>query len=131
MGDSPLLDKEETTTSRSRQRAQALAACTLRSAKIMHPAIYIALGLVIPFALVVLIGIYGGPVFDRSAQKKGKEYVERLGYEFTKSTVTSNHYGIYFRKDEKKYFAKYQYIPIKGMRWKGKKPEELVEQNEK
>ncbi|MDQ8201329.1 hypothetical protein QEH56_24430 [Pelagicoccus enzymogenes] len=92
---------------------------------------YIAIAIAAIFLTVVLIGAYGGPVFDRFAQKKGKRYVEELGYEFFKSTVTSNHYGLYFKKKEKKYFARYQMIPLRGIRWKGKKPEELVEENEK
>lgn len=88
--------------------------------------IYYIIGIAVLFGIVVVIGEYGGPVLDRSAQNKGIKYIEKLGYEVKKSTVTSNHYGLYFIKDGKKYFAKYQCNPFGKIRWKNGSPEEVV-----
>ncbi|MBC2604806.1 hypothetical protein [Pelagicoccus albus] len=88
-------------------------------------AIWTILGLMLsfPFAMIAFT-----KRADRLGKEEGKKIVEGLGYEYIRHQPAKSHFGVHFRANGKKYYAKYLYGPLRGsLSWKGKSPQELVE----
>lgn len=90
--------------------------------------IWTALGLILSFPFVMFSL---NKRADRLGKEEGRKIVEKLGFEFIRHQPAKAHFGVHFRANGKKYYAKYLYGPLGGSpSWKGKSPQELVESKE-
>lgn len=73
--------------------------------------------------VVWILGKYG----DYKSIKTAEQYCKENGLEVKEIKAFPNHYGLYFKKDGKSYYANYDFVFKKGIVWKRGSPLEKIE----
>lgn len=84
--------------------------------------------LITVFGLIVFfIGVIRGlgKYSDYKAIKSAKQYCKEKNIEVKEIKVFPNHYGLYFKKEGKSYYASYDFVFKRGIVWKKGTPLEI------
>ena len=65
-------------------------------------------------------------LWDIWAKNSAKKYCIKNDLEFIEVKPFPNHYGLYFKKNEKKYYAGFDYEMDRTIHWKKKSPLEII-----
>jgi hypothetical protein len=93
--------------------------------------------LIVVLSVIVLIALFALALWvlrvlaDRWAVSAAKKYCADNNLEFDEVKAFPNHYGLYFKKDQKSYYAAFDFERNRTITWKKGTPQNKIEQKTK
>ena len=87
----------------------------------------IIIGSIICLLFILFLGIKGMvKLYDILAEKKAFKYCQENDLEFIEAKAFPNHYGLYFKKEGKRFYASYNFEANRSITWKKGNPLEIA-----
>lgn len=97
----------------------------------MKTFIIVILSVVSIIILFVISILITGKLYDKWALKAAEKYCYENELEFIEAKLFPNHYGLYFKKNGKKFYASYDFKRDRTITWKKETPLDKIAKKQK